>query len=56
MPIQSNRENLSIIDAEFCIDWIIDWIAISIHRLDFYRRIFIYYRFFEILVDGKIVS
>ncbi len=32
--------------AEFCIDWIIDWIAQRFHRLDFYRRIFLDYRFF----------
>ena len=39
LPIQSNRENLSII--EFRIYWIIDWIAQSSQRLDNYRLIFI---------------
>ena len=36
--------------AEFCIDWIIDWIAQLCHRLDFYR-LSIFFRFFPIFAS-----
>ena len=37
--------------AEFCIDWIIDWIAQRFHRLDFYRPILTIIDFFSIFFD-----